>query len=53
MAGSGYARRNILLIGFIEIVQAFKGAAHVGFSVGRVSEGQFEYEVLNGRMTPR
>ena len=53
MTGSGYARRNVLLIGFIEIVLAFKGPTNVGFSVGRVSEGQFEYEALNGRMTPR
>ena len=28
-------------------------AAQIGFSVGRVSEGQFEYQALNRRTTPR
>ena len=46
-------RANILLLGALEVVYAFKGTTHVGFSVGRVSEGQFEYEALNGIMTPR
>ena len=49
MAATGAVRWSILLIGSVTTAST----TSLGFSVGRASEGQFEYDALNGRMTPR
>ena len=54
-AGAGLV--NFLIRFHFLVCESFskgiKVPAVIGFSVGRVSEGQFEYDALNGRMTPR
>ena len=49
MAATGSVGWTILLLGSV----ATASTTSVGFSVGRVSEGQFEKDSLNGRMTRR
>ena len=50
---SWMCRGHFLQILLFARVGASKEPDDVGFSVGRVSEGQFEYDQMNGRMTPR
>ena len=52
---SSYFLISFLVLLYVSVSNARtpKGQLEVGFSIGRVSEGQFEYDSLNGRMTPR